>query len=252
MPYTRVFEDFDTPGEGQPFFIDVMVDLVDAQTKVTVKEAYFEGRTIAGVTKAPINGGSVNWWNQTHVRAQWELPLAPNSQIVYKGSPGGTYWRRSASSRSPFASPSGTIKKTRAYIDVPESTDRLIFGDLVAPNEDDMPSVDHAWDIVAGDRWSRDLSFSNPDPDNPEVSIPEDKSDFTLELELRRSWRDGVVRASAAFDYTNAATGSITMSLDSATTLPLFGMYYASLQQYDTDEQRTTLSTWSFNFEADR
>lgn len=252
MPYTRVFEDFDTPGEGQPYFIHVMVDLVDAATKATVKEAYFEGRTIAGVTKAPIDGGSVNWWNQTLARAQWELPLAPNSQIVYKGSPGGTFWRRSVASRSPFASPAGTIKPTKAYIDVPESTERLIFGDLVAPDDTEQPNVDKTWEIVAGDLWARTLTFSNPNPSNPEVQIPEDKSAFTFELELRRSFRDPVVRATAAFDLTLASVGKIGMSMTSEVTTPLFGMYVGSLQQYDSDMERTTLATWGFDVGPDR
>lgn len=252
MPYTRVFEDFDTPGEGQPYFIHVMVDLVDAQTKATVKEAYFEGRTIAGVTKAPIDGGSVNWWNQTLARAQWELPLAPNSEIVYKGSPGGTFWRRAVQSRSPFASPAGTIKPTKAYIDVPVSTERLIFGDLVAPADEEQPNVDKIWDIVAGDLWTHTLTFSSPDPTNPEVQVAEDKSDFTFELELRRSFRDPVVRAAATFDTSVAVTGSVGMSMLSEITAPLFGMYVGSLQQYDVDMERTTLATWGFSVGPDR
>jgi hypothetical protein len=128
---TRVFEDLDTPGVGQPFRVVVHLDLVDALTGEQVREAYYNGTTIIGVRKAPVDGTPAQWTQNTNgmARAQWELDLAPNSEIVYKGTPGGTLWRRVV---NPYPPTHESPKKTTAVFDVPVSDQRLVLGDLVA------------------------------------------------------------------------------------------------------------------------
>lgn len=233
---TRVFEDLDTPGQGQPYRVEVLVDLVDALTLKPVKEAYYNGTTIVGMRRANVDGTPAQWNRivQGMARAQWEMDLAPNAEITYRGSPGGTYWRRQV---NPFPPVRDSVKKTRTYIDVPASDQRLILGDLVVANPDDGSAPDYIWTLVAGDGWSRNVDFDGVD-----------MTGYTLELELRRSFT-GMVRAEATFDYTNAAEGSIDMTLDGDVTDALDGNYVAALQQYDSDNKRTTLASWLFVFQ---
>lgn len=232
---TRVFEDLDLPGDGQPFRLQVDVALVDASTLGEVREAYYNGRTIVGSMRAPVDGSPAQW-NQGLSRAQWRLDLAPNNDIVYQGSPGGTLWKRTIQSQS--ASRRNKIKKSVAYIEVPDSLNTLLFGDLVVSFDGTPVVADHTWEIVQGDDWNRTLTVTADAGASPE--------DYTFELELRRSLGSSVV-AEVVFDYSTVATdGNVAMSLPRSITASLIGTYVGKLQQFDPDGQRSTQATWAF------
>lgn len=236
---TRVFEDLDLPGNAQPFRAVVDLALVDAVTKQEVREAYWQGRTIVGSMRAHVDGAPAQW-NRGLARAQWTHELAPNAEIVYQGSPGGTLWRRTVESQS--AARRNKIKKSRAYIEVPASLETLLLGDLVVPI--DAPEIvpDHTWEIDQGTDWYRTLAIT---PDEGE-----DISDYEFELELRR--RPGtVVVAEVVFDYTDLLTDNqVGMSLSGAVTADLIGTYIGKLQRTHAG-RKETLANWAFVIKRD-
>lgn len=236
----RVFEDLDLPGLGQPFRAVVTLTLVDAITKQEVREAYFDGKTIIGTFKVPIDGNASQWTrlNQGMARAQWEAELAANSLIKYKGYPGGTYWRRRVESQT--ASRYQKVKKTTSYIEVPDFDGRLYFPELVVM--DDVPeSIDAEFTFTQGDDWERTMRSA--------TSL----QGYTYELELRRA-PGSAVAATAVFDYTNADDDPdfrVGIRLESEETALMRGRYIGKLQQTDPDGDRKTKATWLFNVEVD-
>jgi hypothetical protein len=86
---TRVFEDLDTPGVGQPFRVVVHLDLVDALTGEQVREAYYNGTTIIGVRKAPVDGTPAQWTQNTNGMARTSLPTPRSSTRARRAAPSG-------------------------------------------------------------------------------------------------------------------------------------------------------------------
>jgi hypothetical protein len=231
---TRVFEDLDLPGLGQPFRAVVDLQLVDAATKAEVKEAYWNGRTIVGSLRANVDGSPAQW-NRGLARAQWTHDLAPNDAIVYQGSPGGTLWRRTVQSQS--ATRRNKIKKSKAYIEVPDSLDTLLFGDLIVPIDAPEMVVDHVWTIDQGTDWYRTMAI--------DAEEGEDISDYVFELELRRRPGASVV-TEVDFDYTDLVSeGRVGMHLPNEVTSTMIGTYVGKLQRYH-DERKDTLANWAF------
>lgn len=209
-----------------------MLTLVDAITKEEVREAYFDGKTIVGSRKAPVDGNPAQW-NQPLARAQWELDLAPNALIHYQGYTGGTFWRRTIESQT--ATRHQKIKKTTQYIEVPDYAGRLFFPDLVVLEDALLPAPEKVYTLVQGDDWT-------------DTIVEEfDLTDYTYEIELRRS-PNSAVAATVEFDYTLAGENPYTviMKLPSEVTASLRGKYIARVQRFDPQGDRTTLAYWLF------
>ena len=236
----RVFEDLDLPGFGQPFRATVMITLVDAITKSEVREAYWAGKTIIGSRRAPLDGNQAQW-NQNLARAEWELDLQPNSEIYYKGYPGGTYWMRQIKSQT--STRTQKIKESKQYIEVPATpTDgRFLFPDLVVQPDVTLEDIDAVFHLTQGDYWSRTFRSD------------ESLVGYTYEVELRRS-PGSAVAATMEWDDVNAGDDPdfrIIGFLPTEQTKTLRGQYVSAVQQFDPDGNRKTLAHWLFNVGVD-